>query len=153
MKAILIDPYDRTVSSVTLPNHADLDQIKEVIKAAEWVGMTYIGKDNVMVVDDEGLLHVTADSRFFVIKDSAGNPLHMIVGRALVLSHDGSGELASTNLTPGETVPRVHFITDNAKAAELAERMLDGTTVCSNFEEYRAACERQIAMLREAVAL
>jgi hypothetical protein len=150
MRAVLIDPYNRTVSFINLPHNPELESIYKVLEV-EWIESIHIGDDERMFIDEEGLMHINDKTRFFVWNTPLDTKL--IAGRGLILSTDLNGDVQSTAMTPEIINRHVRFVDDNVKAADLAERMLDSVTVCTTPAEYKAACDRMAKLMEEALTL
>jgi hypothetical protein len=93
MKAIIIDPYAKTISWADLPGTDSYEIIMAALfkdpEARErgTIQAVNIGGNHDLWVDDESLLRPWADQAFFSI---SGNP--PIGGIGLILSHDQEGE-------------------------------------------------------------
>jgi hypothetical protein len=104
IKAVLIDPLAETVTDVEY--NGDYKQIYKHIQA-ELFTVVRLKDDDDVFVDDEGLLHLTKDSRFFVLPDYP-QPL---VGRGLVLGNDPeSGESTDCHHDAAYYRDRVVFV-------------------------------------------
>lgn len=59
MRAILINPFESTVSEVTIPTHKDnsfkLEVLYELLKC-EYIEMVRVSKDQYLIIDDSGRL-------------------------------------------------------------------------------------------------
>lgn len=102
MKAILIDPYTNTVSEVE--HNGDYREIYKKIDC-ECFTCVNIEDDDTIFVDDEGLLKLTEETRFFVF-DGYPQPL---AGKGLVLGTDDAGETVAVKATLQEIRERVKF--------------------------------------------
>ena len=92
MKAILINPFDKTVTEVQLTS--DFRDIQKAIKA-EWFTTVRISRRDYIYVDDEGLLKDLSTQAFF-IHTNYPQPL---AGIGCVLGCDEEGESMDTTLT------------------------------------------------------
>jgi len=86
--AVLIDPYANTVKNVTY--NGDFRHIYELCQIRTFDFVPLQNTDD-LFVDDEGLLNLTPETRFFAIDGETGP----IAGRGLVLNHDSQGESIS----------------------------------------------------------
>lgn len=91
MKALLIDPYKQTITEVHYPG--DYKDICAYIQAHRFDHVRINDTEGVFV-DDEGLLTVNADSKFFI----HSNWISPVAGYGLVLG-DSFGESVDTQLT------------------------------------------------------
>jgi hypothetical protein len=87
MKGILINPIDQTIKQVVYSGN--FKEIYDLIDCRTFDVVRLNNRDD-MFVDDEGLL---MDNRYFTI----GNKNY--AGRALILSHDDTGDTIGTELT------------------------------------------------------
>jgi len=108
IKAVLIDPYAEEVRDVIYDGN--YKQIYEHIQAECFTLVRMRDNDDVFV-DDEGLLHLTPETRFFMIPDYP-TPL---AGRGLILGNDldttGEGESIDCHHDAAYYAPRVKFLT------------------------------------------
>lgn len=103
IKAVLVDPFAETVTDVEY--NGDYKQIYEHIQADLFALVRLKDGDDVFV-DDEGLLKLTEDSRFFILPDYP-QPL---AGRGLILGNDPiSGESTDCNHDAAYYRDRVFF--------------------------------------------
>ncbi len=103
MQAVLIDPYKEEVTTVEY--NGDYKQIYEHIKADCFTLVRLRDNDDVFV-DDEGLLKVTKDTKFFMLKDYP-QPL---AGYGLILGNDDEGESVDVHHTAEFYRPTVQFL-------------------------------------------
>lgn len=86
--AVLIDPYKNTVENVIY--NGDFRHIYELCQVRTFDFVPLQNTDD-LFVDDEGLMNLTPETRFFAIEGETGP----IAGRGLVLNHDSQGESIS----------------------------------------------------------
>ena len=105
MRAILIDAWSNDVREVTLVDEAStLEQMYELIGCST-VEVVHLPGGNDLWVDEEGLLFLTQNSRFFKYKDVM--PIH---GRGLILGLDRTtGDCKSTKLKLEDVTDSVDF--------------------------------------------
>lgn len=105
MRAILIDAWSNDVREVTIIEEASiLEQMYELIGCST-VERVVLPGGNDLWVDEEGLLYLTQNSRFFKYKDVM--PIH---GRGLILGLDrNSGDCKSTKLKLEDVTDSVDF--------------------------------------------
>jgi hypothetical protein len=105
MRGILIDAWNNDVREVTLVDEAStLAQMYELIGCST-VECVHLPNGNDLWVDEEGLLFLTHESRFFVYGQVM--PIH---GRGLILGLDrDEGECKSTKLKLEDVTDSVDF--------------------------------------------
>lgn len=105
MRAILIDAWENDVREVTIVDEASmLQQMYELIGCST-VECVHLPNGNDLWVDEEGLLFLTHNSRFFQYKDVM--PIH---GRGLILGLDRTtGDCKSTKLKLEDVTDSVDF--------------------------------------------
>ena len=105
MRAILIDAWSNDVREVTIIEEASmLQQMYELIGCST-VERVILPGGNDLWVDEEGLLFLTHNSRFFQYKDVM--PIH---GRGLILGLDRTtGDCKSTKLKLEDVTDSVDF--------------------------------------------
>lgn len=105
MRAILIDAWENDVREVTIVDEASmLQQMYELIGCST-VERVVLPGGNDLWVDEEGLLYLTHNSRFFKYKDVM--PIH---GRGLILGLDRTtGDCKSTKLKLEDVTDSVDF--------------------------------------------
>ena len=105
MRAILIDPWNNDVREVTLVDETNtLEQMYELIGCTT-VECVSLPNGNDLWVDEEGLLFLTQNSRFFVYGQVM--PIH---GKGLILGLDrNEGECKSTKLKLEDVTDSVDF--------------------------------------------
>src|SRR5512143_3417531 len=108
MKAILIDPFDETVTEVE--HNGDYRQIYTLLSHPEHkvdcFTVVQIHQGDAIFVDDEGLLK--NPKRFFVWK---GYP-QPLAGKGLILGTDDEGNSVDAVATVDEVKKRVSFVSD-----------------------------------------
>lgn len=149
MKGLLIDPTTRTITETEIGD--GIQPIYDAIKANGF-DIVPVDRENDLFVDDEYLLHANEESRWFVMLNAVGEPLAMIGGRALLLGRIGCDH-CGTGLKPEHIKDAVRWVSDDAGACELAERMCDATTVCFSQAELDACRKKHRAMLHDALQL
>lgn len=103
MQAILIDPYKEELRAVEY--NGDYKQIYEHIKA-DCFTLVRLANDDDVFVDDEGLLKVTPETKFFMLRDYP-QPL---AGYGLILGNDEEGESVDVHHTVEFYRPQVQFL-------------------------------------------
>jgi hypothetical protein len=103
MQAVLIDPYKEEITNVEY--NGDYKQIYEHIKADCFTLVRLHDNDDVFV-DDEGLLRVTKDTKFFMFNEYP-QPL---AGYGLILGNDEEGESIAAHHTAEFYRPKVQFL-------------------------------------------
>jgi hypothetical protein len=102
MKALLINPIDKTIEEVEYDG--DYKQIYKYIDASPF-GVVDIPNDDTIYIDDEGLYK---DNQHFFIHKDVPTPLG---GKALVLGADhDTGDSTSVHATRKELKHRITFI-------------------------------------------
>lgn len=92
MRAILIDPVAQTITEIETTG--TLEGMREAI-ASQWIDIIGIAGAPIhadLVIDDEGRL--ASGQRCFHILTQRG--VHLIAGRALIVSHDAEGDTIAT---------------------------------------------------------
>lgn len=103
MRAILIDPYTRAISEISLPAPHSYREIKAALGIESPVTHADLGGGVDMWVDDEGLLIEGGEQRFFAIR-----PRHHVGPSALFA---GKGLILGLDRETGETVAAPELIT------------------------------------------
>lgn len=106
MRAILIDPFTRTVSDIE--TDASLDDLYSVLQV-DLITVIRVGAGHAMILDDEGLLKDKSVQAYFGMK-GLDQPL---AGRAMILG-DNYGENRAATLTLDEVKDKVIWL-DNEK--------------------------------------
>lgn len=162
MRTIKIDPFNETVTEVTLPDSHDLDAIySQIGHGCDTFTTVSLSPRDDMFVDDEGLLKLKVDefdlerddvSRFFVLTDPYGAPLALITGCGLVMAHDEKGETVGTRLPLALFKNCVRFIdkSHTVRVGEIANRLAGVGGVCTTQAELRALQSQQAALVAEA---
>jgi len=101
MKAVLIDPFDRTISMITIG--PDWREISARIGCEYFTVAGYYDKDAVYC-DDEGLLHGPTE---FVMIKGFGHPL---AGRIVMLGSTADGDSTDVNTNAVEMMDQVQFL-------------------------------------------
>lgn len=104
MKGILIDVENRVVKEVEVDKKNILDSMYKHI-GCQLVDRVGLNRSDDLWVDDEGLLTVNEDSKFF---SYTGCP-SPLVGNGLILGHNGMGESVSPKITIEEVKMKVKF--------------------------------------------
>lgn len=102
-KAVLIDPYKQEVTDVTY--NGDYKQIYEHIKV-DCFALVRLSDNDDVFVDDEGLLKLNPDTKFFLLPDYP-QPL---AGYGLILGTDDEGESISAHHDAAFYRSRVKFV-------------------------------------------
>lgn len=103
MKAILIDPKQRSLTEIDIK---DGDSHEEIVAAIECRIMcvgTYLDDNDAVFIDDEGLLYDQRDQYFFRLDDRVINTTNtqILAGRGLVVGsnlYDGSSRDAQVSI-------------------------------------------------------
>lgn len=106
MRAILINPFTRTVSDIE--TDASLDEMYSILQV-DLITVMQVGAGHAMILDDEGLLKDKASQAYFTMKGLA-QPL---AGRAMILG-DKYGENRDATLPIEEVEEKVIWL-DNDK--------------------------------------
>ena len=112
MKAILIDPRDRTVTEVERPGKS-YKEINALI-GADLFDVVRLGNGHVIYVDDEGLINgrINRDG-CYMLKSTAQRHSCLLVGPGLVCGTTVDGDKA-----PGLTVEQVRSMIDWVQAIQ-----------------------------------
>jgi hypothetical protein len=102
MRAILIDPFTRTVSDIDTA--ASLDDLYEILQV-DLITVMRVGASHAMILDDEGLLKDRFEQEYFQL-EGMDQPL---AGRALILA-DEYGENRPATLTLKEVADKVVWL-------------------------------------------
>lgn len=104
MRAVLIDPFSKSVHSVSLPDDdgAQYEALRALIfkdrPRVGYVEHISLGAGHGLYLDEEGLLSDWDEQKFFAFIRGDGSPLY-IAGRAIVVSDTEDGGMASCALT------------------------------------------------------
>lgn len=101
MRAILINPFDKTVSEVE--TKAGLDDLYEIIKC-ELITVVSWDMDNALIIDDEGLMVDKEDQEYWWAK-GCDQPF---AGRGIIIG-DNYGENKSTDLKVEDVARLISF--------------------------------------------
>ena len=104
MKAVLIDPFNRTISMIEMGN--DWREISARIGCKYFTVAGYYDNDAVYC-DDEGLLYGPTE---FVMISGFGQPL---AGRVLMLGSTADGDSTDVNTNAVEMLDKVQFLSHN----------------------------------------
>lgn len=102
MRAILIDPFTRTVSDIDTA--AGLDDLYDILQV-DLITVMQVGASHAMILDDEGLLKDSSEQEYFQLK-GMDQPL---AGRGLILA-DEYGENRPATLTLKEVADKVVWL-------------------------------------------
>ncbi len=109
-RGILIDTENRTITEVEVVRNEEGSQLPSIynhVKCSIVEVVTY-NDENDVYVDEEGLLNVNEDTKFFKLK----NYPQPIAGNGLIMGFDDeTGENGDTDLTIAEVVSMVSFMT------------------------------------------
>ena len=110
MKAILINPFDTTITEVNYSG-----DYKEIYSFTDCTTFdcVRIYETQDMYIDDEGLLK--NNQMYFTMND------RVYAGKALLLSHDDEGETTGTNLDLQMVQDMVQWLPDSYKAEPYME--------------------------------
>ncbi len=104
IRYMLIDAYNESVSEVYLDR--GLQPIYDLI-GCDLVESVYLDGTNDIFVDEEGLLKLSADSKFFTLSDlPMSGPF---AGSAVITAHNDEGETINTNLSVELIANKVKF--------------------------------------------
>lgn len=109
MKAILINPFDETITEVEYSG--DFKQIYKLIDCSTFDVVMLCDSDD-LFVDDEGLLK---DNRYF--SWSGRN----FAGKGLILGHDDEGESIATTYDLQEVIDRVEWLPEGHREEPYVE--------------------------------
>ena len=104
MKAVLIDPFNRSISMIEMGN--DWREISARIGCKYFTVAGYYDNDAVYC-DDEGLLY---GPTVFVMISGFGQPL---AGRVLMLGSTADGDSTDVNTNAVEMLDKVQFLSHN----------------------------------------
>jgi len=107
VRAILIDPFDCSVSYVEYPD--TLKMIYELLQCSTIDAQHFFG-DDYIYFDDEGKLK--NDQRYFQFKIS--NPV-ALCGRCLILGTDDEGGNANVNIDIDTIIEKIEWLPDDYK--------------------------------------
>ena len=107
MKAILIDPFDESVSEVDY--NGDYKEICNLINCGP-IDCVRLDDTNDVYIDDEGLLK--NPTRYFRIFSYKTMSLHTLAGKGLILGHDDEGKSIATTLDVNEYAKTIQFLPD-----------------------------------------
>jgi len=111
MRAILINPFTRTVSDIDTA--AGLDDLYEILRV-DLITVIRVGASHALILDDEGLLKDKSEQEYFQLK-GMDQPL---AGRGLILA-DEYGENRPATLTLKEVEDKVVWLDrENVDPAE-----------------------------------
>lgn len=102
MRAILIDPYDHTVTEIIIEGN-NLQEIYKILDV-QVIDAARIALDDVVYVDDEGLLK--GPTNFFAITGETPNP---IAGRGLLVGTTPSGHDTDPRHSLAQITAQVRF--------------------------------------------
>jgi hypothetical protein len=108
LRAVLVDPVARTVTDIEIEK--GLDGMYEAI-GCELVALVRLkdGSEGDLWVDDEGLLKLTPESRFFVIHKSSA-----LTGKGLILGSTEEGESTHAPQKADYYAPLITFMGPSA---------------------------------------
>lgn len=126
-KALLIDPFTRSISSVTTPDTDDAAAIAHIIDA-QYIESLQIDGKVLVLLNEEGLVHIDAylnDSAaghpFFILSQNGRSVL--LLGKALVVGDDGVGGIDDCPITEAALRSLVHFVHDTRGAARIGAEL------------------------------
>jgi len=107
MKAILIDVKNNTVSDVEVSDKNTLKEWYNLIDCELVTVAAYIDAEDhdSIIVDDEGLLDITSETRFFTFE---GCP-QPYAGNGLIVGVDEEGESVSPKVTADDVRAKIKF--------------------------------------------
>lgn len=105
MKAILIDPAERSIEMIDVPKGSGPDAIMVLRQiVGDYLDFAYIRKGESIAVGDHGALHVPPLPRFWI--DGCQHPFY---GRGVVLGYRSDGSERETRLTVEELSKMIEF--------------------------------------------
>lgn len=104
MRAILIDPFDQTVTEVDYSG--DFKQIHELLNIRSFTLVSDFAGGNDIYVDDNGLAVDFENQAFFIAK---GYP-EPLAGKGLILGVTPDGESTATELNLEDARQKIRFI-------------------------------------------
>ena len=107
MKAILIDPFDESVSEVDY--NGDYKEISNLINCGP-IDCVSLDDTNDIYIDDEGLLK--NPTRYFRIFSYKTMRISTLAGKGLILGHNDEGESIATTLDVNEYAKTIQFLPD-----------------------------------------
>jgi len=116
-KGILIDTQNRTITEVEVVRNEEGSQLPSIYNHVKCsiVEVVSIDDKNDVYVDEEGLLSVNEDTKFFKLKHYP----QPIAGNGLIMGFDDeTGENGDTNLSVAEVVGMVTFMSAYEVAME-----------------------------------
>lgn len=105
MKAIFIDSTNKTVTEIDVPNKNTLQAWYKILGVSMVEVATYITDHDSILVDEEGLLSLTSDTKFFSYKGGH----QPFAGNGLVVGVDEEGESVSCDATTDQIKAKVQF--------------------------------------------
>lgn len=102
MRAILIDPFTRSISEID--TDASLDEMYSILEV-DLITVVRVNKDHAMILDDEGLLQPKITQEYFHVQGSD----QPFAGRAMILGDD-YGENRAATMTVPEVASLVTFL-------------------------------------------
>ena len=107
MKAILIDPFDESVSEVDYNG-----DYKEIYNLTDCDSFDVVSLDDIndIYVDDAGLLK--NPTRYFRIFSYTTMRISTLAGKGLILGHNDEGESIATTLDVNEYAKTIQFLPD-----------------------------------------
>jgi hypothetical protein len=154
MRGILIDPSSESVKVVDVDKESSYESILEHLKV-RMIESVQVSNRDVMYVDEEGLLHVEADSRFWVLVNSDGKPVGFYNGCGLILGDDGEGGDTDTRLAVSAVESVVKWISKDKleECLDIVDNLVDNCGVAFSEEEMRKFADRQQAIFNSALVL
>ena len=107
MKAILIDPFDESVSEVDY--NGDYKEICNLINCGP-IDYVRLDDTNDVYIDDDGLMK--NPTRYFRIFSYKTMRIHTLAGKGLILGHNDEGESIATTLDVNEYAKTIQFLPD-----------------------------------------
>jgi hypothetical protein len=108
MKAILIDVFNNCVKSVSIDENDTLKSMYRLI-GCSLVDRVQINSHDDIWVDDEGLLSINNDSRFFTFGNPDLGGYQPLAGNGLIMGVDKMGKSIDPTITIDEVRARVKF--------------------------------------------
>jgi len=159
MKTILIDPVAQTLTDHEIDGETlSLQQMYEALKCDD-VQAINLGTTGPLKIDlwvnGEGM-DINETTRYFVLHTD-DKPHNLIAGRGLIAASNRSLDSVGLpgHVTAARMEPCIKFVPESQSgaAADLAEQLLDLTTVVGSQEEMDALMVKSAAILKQAMML
>lgn len=105
MKAILIDSKNKKVSYVEIDKEKGLDDYYKHLKCECFTGAISFDNNDMLMVDDEGLMNLRHDTMFFTIEGG----YQPFAGNGLIVGGDDDGDSVDVKLTLSDLKGKIKF--------------------------------------------